>query len=88
MPLNYDHPKINKNFTILVDHYGQLNLILNNQCIDADGNELPWYTYPSIEFLNGIDLSNESILEYGSANSTIYWPQKSLKITSIEDNSQ
>jgi hypothetical protein len=51
-----------------------------------DNLPLPWFTYPFIEFLNSIDLSNLNILEFGSGNSSIYWLCKQIKLTSIEND--
>lgn len=46
----------------------------------------PWYTYPAIEFLNQLDFSHCTILEYGSGNSTKFWAERCKQLVSVEDN--
>lgn len=47
---------------------------------------IPWYTYPTIDFLNNLDLRNVDIFEYGSGNSSIYFLNKGALVTSVEDD--
>jgi hypothetical protein len=74
------------NFNILSSKYGQYNTINNWDCADANGDKIPWYTYPSIEYLDNIDFTEKSVLEYGSGNSTIYWGNKAKHVISIEND--
>ena len=55
-------------------------------CVDKDGNHIPWYTYPAIEYLSQLDFSNKDIFEYGCGNSTMFWVKRANSVTSIEDN--
>ena len=34
-------------------------------CVDRDGNPLPWYTYPAIEYLSQFDYGEKTIFEDG-----------------------
>lgn len=54
-----------KNFMTLSNQYGQFQSIKKWSCIDKDGNPIPWYTYPAIEYLSNLDFSNKIILEWG-----------------------
>jgi hypothetical protein len=54
--------------------------------IDGDGQPIPWYTYPAIEFLNQLDFSNSSIFEYGSGNSSKWWASRCKKLVSVESD--
>ena len=54
--------------------------------LDRDGNPLPWYTYPAIEYLSELDYRQKKIFEFGCGNSSAFWAQRALKVTSIEDN--
>ncbi len=58
----------------------------NKCCIDKDGNPIPWYTYPAIEYLSQFDYSHKKIFEFGCGNSSKFWAARALKVTSIEDN--
>ncbi len=55
-------------------------------CRDKDGNPLPWYTYPAIEYLSQFDYSQKKIFEYGCGYSSMFWAERAEKVTSIEDN--
>ena len=55
-------------------------------CVDKDGNPIPWYTYPAIEYLAQFDYSDKSVFEYGCGNSSLFWAKRAQKVISIEDN--
>lgn len=54
-------------------------------CLDRDGNPIPWYTYPAIEYLSQFDYTDKKIFEYGCGYSSAFWAQRALSVTSIED---
>lgn len=54
-------------------------------CVDRDGNPIPWYTYPAIEYLSQFDYHNKKIFEYGTGYSSMYWAKRAQKVISIED---
>ena len=56
-------------------------------CVDRDGNPIPWYTYPAIEYLSQFDYSQKNIFEFGCGYSSMFWANRALSVTSIEDNS-
>jgi hypothetical protein len=70
----------------LVKSYGQWKTIRDSSCVDKSGAPIPWYTYPTIEFLSHLDLKPFKVFEYGSGNSTLWWAARSKQVTSIEDN--
>ena len=55
-------------------------------CVDRDGNPIPWYTYPAIEYLAQFDYTNKKVFEFGCGNSSLFWANRAQKVTSIEDN--
>ncbi len=75
-----------KNFKILAIDYGQYRTVKQWSCVDRYNKEIPWYTYPSIEYFNNIDFSKKIIFEFGSGNSSIYWGKKAKRVISIEDD--
>ena len=75
-----------KNFWLLSKVYAQSKSISENKCLDKDGNETPWYTYPAIEYLKGLDFSDASILEFGSGASSIWWANRAKSVLAIEHN--
>lgn len=55
-------------------------------CTDKDGQALPWYTYPAIEYLSELDYSQKNIFEFGCGYSSLFWANRAKQVTSIEDN--
>lgn len=55
-------------------------------CIDRDGNPIPWYTYPAIEYLSQFDVTDKDVFEFGCGNSSLFWADRARLVTSIEDN--
>jgi hypothetical protein len=76
--------KFQNNIKILGHRYGQLNSIAQNRAVDESNREIPWYTYPAIEYLDSIDFSNSNVLEYGSGNSSVWWASKAKFVFSVE----
>lgn len=54
-------------------------------CLDRDGNPIPWYTYPAIEYLSQFDYASKKIFEFGCGYSSAFWAARAQKVTSIED---
>jgi hypothetical protein len=54
--------------------------------VDEAGRPLPWYTYPAIQFLSQIDLSERTAFEFGSGNSSLFWADKVRRLTSLESD--
>jgi len=74
------------NFKSLAQNYGQWKTIRDFSSVDKNGLPVPWYTYPTTEFLSHLDLSSFKVFEYGSGNSTLWWAARSRHVTSVEDN--
>ena len=55
-------------------------------CEDKNGNPIPWYTYPAIEYLSQFDYSNKKIFEFGCGNSSKFWALRAKEVVSVEDN--
>lgn len=72
------------NFKILAVNYGQYKSIKQWASVDGAGNKIPWYTYPTIEYLNNINFKDKLVLEYGSGNSSAYWADRALEVISVE----
>ena len=65
---------------------GYFRSVLFNKPCDKDGNPLPLLTYPFIEYIYDLNLSEASMLEFGGGNSTLFFANKVNKIYSIEPN--
>lgn len=69
---------------ILFYQQGMANSITTSRPMDGQNNELPWYTYPSITYLNQLDFAECEIVEFGCGFSTLFWSSKAKYVTSIE----
>jgi len=71
-------------YRLAVD-YGQYRSIKRGLPVLVDGSPIPWFTYPAIEYLEQIDLSDKNVFEWGSGNSTRYWAARCRSATAIEN---
>jgi hypothetical protein len=69
---------------IIAFRYGHLRTIVRNECLDAEGRPIPWYTYPALEFIRQLDFTRCSVFEYGSGNSTLFWSNVAARVVSVE----
>lgn len=74
------------NFKSLAEDYGQWRSVRSWDSIDGGEQPIPWYTYPAIEFLSHLDLSNFKVFEYGSGNSTLWWANHASQVMAVEDD--
>ncbi len=54
--------------------------------VDARGAEIPWYTYPAIEYLSSFDFKDCDVFEFGSGNSSVFFAGRARSVCSVEDN--
>ena len=78
-----------ENFIKIIDEgHGNKNSFTTKKPVNASDEPIPWFTYPSIEYLNQLDLREKSILEWGIGNSTLYFAKRCKKIISIEHDNE
>ncbi|HDZ25553.1 MAG TPA: SAM-dependent methyltransferase [Candidatus Aminicenantes bacterium] len=75
-----------RSFKVLEHDYGHFRSARKWQSVDRHNNPIPWLTYPAIDYLNTLDLSECRIFEYGAGNSTLYWEKVAKSVVSIESN--
>ncbi|AFH50590.1 Fkbm family methyltransferase [Ignavibacterium album JCM 16511] len=56
--------------------------------VDKDGNPIPWFTYPAIEFLKDRLTKEMIIFEYGSGSSTLFFAERVKEIISVETDKE
>lgn len=76
------------NTEILAKDFGFWNTAKEWKCINAAGDPIPWYTYPAIEYIRQLDLSDKTVLEFGSGYSTLFWASRCKKVYAIEDDAK
>jgi len=66
--------------------YAWLKSVETQKPIDSENMEIPWFTFPAIEYLSQIDMRDFDIYEWGSGNSSKFFARRCRSITSIESN--
>ena len=69
---------------LLAIDFGHVRSSAEEASIDRHGQPVPWFSYPAIEFLARLDLSEKSVFEYGCGNSTRYWGRRAASVVSVE----
>jgi hypothetical protein len=54
------------------------------KAVTATGQPLPWYTYPSIEFLKHRPYGDRTVLEFGGGQSTLWWAARAKHVVTLE----
>jgi hypothetical protein len=52
--------------------------------VDARGREIPWFSYPAIDWLESRIKSTDKVLEFGAGHSTLWFARKAAHVTSVE----
>lgn len=65
---------------------GWLQSILKSRPINDQGDPVPWFTYPAIDFLDTVIDENWKVFEWGGGYSTIWWANKVRLVTAIEND--
>jgi len=52
--------------------------------VDRNGQPIPWFSYPAVDFLSRIDLSDLRVFEYGSGGSTVWFSKRTKEVVSVE----
>src|SRR5204862_931313 len=63
---------------------GHFRSSLRARSVDRNGNPIPWYTYPAVDFLAGKDFNGKRILEFGAGHSTLWWMNRAAEVVGIE----
>jgi hypothetical protein len=54
------------------------------ESIDNNGQPIPWFTYPAIDFLAKYDFSDCKIFEWGAGSSTKWWAKNASSVIACE----
>jgi len=63
---------------------GYIRSCFQMSAVSKKGNPLPWYTYPSIDFLKQRSYEDKDILEFGGGQSTLWWSKRSRSVDALE----
>lgn len=71
---------------ILHSGYGHTRSARRHESVDGDDREIPWFTYPAIEYLRQLDFSAKTVFEFGAGHSTIFWSNQAARFVSVENS--
>ncbi|MEO5647024.1 MAG: hypothetical protein ABIQ56_01610, partial [Chitinophagaceae bacterium] len=54
----------------ILKDYGWSKALETGKCIDKNGNPIPWFSYPAIDFLSQLNIFDKEVFEYGCGFST------------------
>lgn len=63
---------------------GHLRSSLTRAAVSRSGEPLPWYTYPSIDFLAARSYEGRTVLEFGAGQSTLWWAARAERVVALE----
>jgi hypothetical protein len=75
------------NVHVLKD-YGWLRSLRGGRSVSADGQAIPWFTYPAVDFLRQLDYSTKRVFEYGSGMSTLFWDKRAASVVAVETSEE
>ncbi len=61
---------------------------LAGKSVDARGVPRPWYCMAAVDFIDTLDFSGHTVLEFGSGQSTLWWAQKAESVTAVEESAE
>lgn len=67
-----------------LEEIGWVRSAATQRPVDADGQPLPWMTYPMIDLLASRVQSRFRVFEYGAGFSTLWWASRVQSVTSVE----
>jgi hypothetical protein len=63
---------------------GHFRSSFKKAAVSRTGAALPWYTYPSIDFLRHRSYEGRTVLEFGAGQSTLWWAQRAARVVALE----
>jgi hypothetical protein len=67
---------------------GHFRSSLRNAAVSKEGAPLPWYTYPSIDFLKARTYEDKIVLEFGGGQSTLWWAERARHVVTFEGDKE
>jgi len=65
---------------------GHFRSSIKNVSVNKNGEFIPWYSYPAIDFIINKDFSDKRVLEFGAGQSSLWWGKKAKYIKSFEED--
>jgi predicted O-methyltransferase YrrM len=71
---------------VIEELHGHRRSAAEKVSVDHEGRPLPWYTYPAIAYLEGLDLSAKRVFEYGAGYGSWYYAARAQEVVSVESD--
>jgi hypothetical protein len=71
---------------ILLVKQGYFRSVVKGAPVAANGEPLPWFTYPAIEYLKQFNFSDKRVFEYGAGNSSLFWAARAGEVVAVESD--
>jgi hypothetical protein len=65
---------------------GHFKSSLQGVAVTPHGNPIPWYTFPTIHFLERRLFKDRIVLEFGGGQSTLWWAARAKQVITIEQD--
>ncbi|WP_248896436.1 class I SAM-dependent methyltransferase [Haloplanus halobius] len=56
--------------------------------VDQDGEPIPWYTYPTIDFIEPRTRTEFRVFEFGSGHSSLWYSDRVKEVVAVEDSKE
>jgi len=70
--------------TLFAYRTGYWRSAFKRSAVSRNGRPLPWYTYPSIDFLKYRNYEDRIVLEFGGGQSTLWWAERAKNVVTLE----
>lgn len=71
--------------TLLIKR-GLLRSQRQSASVTAEGEPVPWITFPARDYLSQLDFSGASVLEYGGGLSSLWWARRAASVVTVESD--
>lgn len=82
----FEIPSPPQYFNVIENIYGHRQSRELRLSVNSKNQPQPWFTYPAIDYISQLDLSNCTIFEWGSGSSSLFFSKKSKEVYSVENN--
>jgi hypothetical protein len=63
---------------------GHFRSSFKRAAVSRNGEPLPWYSYPCIDFLTHRPYAGRTVLEFGGGQSTLWWAKRADRVVTLE----
>ncbi|WP_155297218.1 SAM-dependent methyltransferase [Spirosoma aerolatum] len=84
----FELPQVPNYVKTIEDIYGHKLSRQIHEAVNGKKRPIPWFTYPAIDYLSQLDLSDCNVFEWGSGASSLFFSERSKGVYSVENNEE